>query len=77
MEKRLRPGKVFIDWSQNNPYKTTICVYSLRAGRTPTVSAPVTWDEVADADFTAADLTLHTVPQRIAEFGDLHAGLLK
>jgi len=76
MEKRLRPGKVFIDWSQNNPYKTTICVYSLRAGRTPTVSAPVTWDEVADADFTAADLTLHTVPQRIAEFGDLHAGLL-
>jgi bifunctional non-homologous end joining protein LigD len=76
MEKRLRPGKVFIDWSQNNPYKTTICVYSLRAGHTPTVSAPLTWEEVEEGDFTAADLTLHTVPERVEEYGDLHAGLL-
>ncbi len=76
MEKRLRPGKVFIDWSQNNPYKTTICVYSLRAGYRPTVSAPLTWDEVTDGAFTAEDFTLHTMLERVEELGDLHEGLL-
>lgn len=47
MTKRLRTGKVFLDWSQNNAAKTTVAPYSLRAGPTPTVSAPLTWDEVA------------------------------
>src|SRR3954468_23806314 len=47
MKKSLRAGKVLVDWSQNDPHKTTVCVYSLRAKETPTVSTPVTWDEVA------------------------------
>src|SRR3954471_13356421 len=47
MKKSLRTGKVLVDWSQNDPHKTTVCVYSLRAKETPTVSTPVTWDEVA------------------------------
>ena len=46
MAKALRKGKVFVDWSQNDEHKTTICVYSLRAKEEPTVSTPVTWDEV-------------------------------
>ncbi len=48
MSKAVRKGKVFVDWSQNDEHKTTICVYSLRAREEPTVSAPVTWDEVAN-----------------------------
>ncbi len=47
MQKHLRGGKVLVDWSQNDPHKTTVCVYSLRAKEHPTVSTPVTWDEVA------------------------------
>ena len=46
MKKDLRVGKVFVDWSQNDDHKTTICVYSLRAREQPTVSTPVTWQEV-------------------------------
>jgi len=46
MSKAVRKGKVFVDWSQNDKHKTTICVYSLRAREEPTVSTPVTWDEV-------------------------------
>src|SRR5215813_8684385 len=46
MSKSVRKGKVFVDWSQNDEHKTTICVYSLRAKEEPTVSTPVTWDEV-------------------------------
>jgi bifunctional non-homologous end joining protein LigD len=46
MKKNLRTGKVFVDWSQNDEHKTTIAVYSLRAREHPTVSTPVTWDEV-------------------------------
>ena len=77
MAKARRVGKVFIDWSQNNPAKTTIASYSLRGRTTPTVATPVTWDEVAatrrpaDLTFTAPDL-----PSRIAEHGDLLAPLL-
>ena len=48
MSKALRKGKVFVDWSQNDEHKTTICVYSFRAKEEPTVSTPVTWDEVAN-----------------------------
>jgi len=46
MTKRLRPGKVLVDWSQNDEHKTTVTVYSLRARERPTASTPVTWDEV-------------------------------
>jgi bifunctional non-homologous end joining protein LigD len=46
MSKALRKGKVFVDWSQNDEHKTTVCVYSLRAKEEPTVSTPVSWDEV-------------------------------
>ena len=46
MRKALRKGKVLIDWSQNDEHKTTVNVYSLRAREQPTVSTPVTWQEV-------------------------------
>lgn len=77
MDKRLRGGKVFIDWSQNNPAKTTIAPYSLRATERPTVSAPLTWDEVEDAG-SPADLrfTADEVRARVDEHGDLFAPLL-
>jgi bifunctional non-homologous end joining protein LigD len=77
MAKTLRPGKVLLDWSQNNAAKTTVSVYSLRARDTPTVSTPVTWAEVeacrepGDLVFTSDD-----VLARVAEHGDLFAPLL-
>jgi bifunctional non-homologous end joining protein LigD len=74
MAKALRPGKIFIDWSQNNPAKTTVTPYSLRARAQPTVSTPLTWAEVERGTglvFTAAD-----VLARIAEHGDLYAPVL-
>jgi bifunctional non-homologous end joining protein LigD len=77
MRKDLRPGRVLLDWSQNNPAKTTVSVYSLRARAAPTVSTPVTWDEVAaarepeDLAFTAAEAL-----DRVARLGDLFAPLL-
>ncbi len=46
MKKNLRQGKVFVDWSQNDQHKTTVCVYSLRAKERPMVSTPVDWDEI-------------------------------
>src|SRR5213082_1300969 len=48
MSKAVRKGKVFVDWSQNDEHKTTVCVYSLRAKEEHTVSTPVTWEEVAN-----------------------------
>src|ERR1700722_1525649 len=77
MTKSARPGKVLIDWSQNNGAKTTIAPYSLRARDLPTVSTPVTWDEVA-ACGSVADLTF-TAPDvlaRVEAHGDLFAALL-
>ena len=74
MAKELRPRKVFVDWSQNNPAKTTVAPYSLRAKDTPTVSTPLTWDEVAAGgaiSFTAAE-----VLERVEEHGDLWAPVL-
>ena len=79
MRKEIRPGKVFIDWSQNDEHKTTVCVYSLRARERPTVSTPVTWDEVADcADTGDGDLLVFEAPDTVARFndhGDLFAPL--
>jgi bifunctional non-homologous end joining protein LigD len=74
MAKRLRPGKVFIDWSQNSAAKTTVSPYSLRAQSTPTASAPMAWDEVeagAVRQFGSAE-----VLERIEEYGDLFEDLL-
>ncbi|HET8680395.1 MAG TPA: non-homologous end-joining DNA ligase [Micromonosporaceae bacterium] len=75
MAKRLRPGKVFIDWSQNNAAKTTVAPYSLRAMPMPTVSAPLTWDEVASGAVTAGELTASVVLDRVEKHGDLLAAL--
>lgn len=55
MAKLLRPGKVFIDWSQNNGAKTTIAPYSLRGRDQPTVAAPRTWDELDDPGIAHLD----------------------
>jgi bifunctional non-homologous end joining protein LigD len=76
MEKRARPGKVFIDWSQNNPAKTTVAAYSLRARPQPTASAPVRWEEV-EACETVADLTFTApeVRERLESDGGLLADL--
>ncbi len=72
MAKRERPGKVFIDWSQNNPAKTTVAVYSIRANPQPTVSTPLTWDEVADCDHPEQlRLTTADVLARVEAHGDL------
>ena len=75
MAKALRPGKVFIDWSQNDEHKTTVCVYSLRARERPTVSTPVAWEEVEAAARGDASLVFETqdVLARIADHGDLFA----
>jgi len=78
MTKSLRPGKVLVDWSQNNAAKTTVSVYSLRARPQPTVSTPVSWDEVAEAAERRTRLvfTADDVLARIDEYGDLFAPLL-
>jgi bifunctional non-homologous end joining protein LigD len=74
MTKAKRVGKVFIDWSQNAVYKTTICAYSLRARPRPTVSTPVTWDEVeAAADGAPLSFEAPDVLERVAALGDLFA----
>lgn len=81
MTKKLRRGKVFVDWSQNTKSKTTIAVYSLRAKERPTVSTPLTWDEVAsglrsgDEDRLAFDSD--AVLERIERHGDLFEPVLK
>jgi bifunctional non-homologous end joining protein LigD len=76
-ERDKRKDKVLIDWLQNASFKTTIGVYSLRARVQPTVSTPVTWDEVTAADF-AEDLRFKTddVLARVNEHGDLWADML-
>ena len=71
-KKELRKGKVLIDWSQNAYFKTTICAYSLRARPHPTVSTPVTWDEVDDAaSGEALSFEAHEVLERVEQMGDL------
>jgi bifunctional non-homologous end joining protein LigD len=79
--KHLRGGKVLIDWLQNDPTRSMIAPYSLRALPWPTVSAPVTWDEIQAADETGkAELltfTARDVPQRIAEHGDMFRPVLE
>jgi len=80
MMKSLRPGKVLIDWSQNDEHKTTVSVYSLRAKATPTVSTPVTWDEVEAASKKrkagAMIFESEAVSRRVEAQGDLFAPVL-
>lgn len=81
MSKARRKNHVFIDWSQNSTNKTTAAVYTLRGRDQPTVSAPLTWDEVADAvKMKDANLLLHTtedVLERVKDAGDLFADVLQ
>lgn len=72
MAKEQRPGRVFVDWSQNDRHKTTVAPYSLRIRERPTASTPITWDELHDAT-SAADLEfdLHETASRVERFGDL------
>ena len=77
MARARRRGRVFVDWSQNNPHKTTIGSYSLRGRARPTVATPLTWDEVRAARRPdELVFTLHDLPARLAEHGDLLAPLL-
>jgi len=80
MTKSLRPGKVLIDWSQNNPGKTTVSPYSMRAVERPSASTPVTWDEVAASADTGDPERLRFGPgdvlARVEKDGDLFAPLL-
>jgi bifunctional non-homologous end joining protein LigD len=72
MAKVERPGRIFIDWSQNSRHKTTICPYSLRARPTPTVSTPVSWEEVEDAaEGMPLSFTAGQVLDRVEDLGDL------
>jgi bifunctional non-homologous end joining protein LigD len=76
MRKELRKGKVFIDWSQNNTAKTTVAPYSLRARPRPTVSTPLTWEEVEGAsEQTALTFEFDDVLERVGRLGDLLADM--
>jgi bifunctional non-homologous end joining protein LigD len=80
MRKALRKGKVLIDWSQNDQHKTTVNVYSLRARERPTVSTPVTWQEVNAAvesdDPHSLSFDSDAVLKRVERQGDLFALVL-
>ncbi|MFI9242968.1 non-homologous end-joining DNA ligase [Streptomyces sp. NPDC053086] len=76
MTKSLRPGKVFVDWSQNAARKTTAAPYTVRARRTPLVSAPVTWEEVAGCRNPAQlEFQADDIAPRLQDLGDLMAPL--
>jgi bifunctional non-homologous end joining protein LigD len=81
MSKEIRKGKVFVDWSQNHPRKTTVAVYSMRARERPTVSTPVSWDEVehcakkGDAEMLVFETS--DVLKRVEKHGDLFAPVLE
>ncbi|HWF91254.1 MAG TPA: non-homologous end-joining DNA ligase [Terriglobales bacterium] len=81
MKKALRTGKVLVDWSQNDQHKTTIAVYSLRARERPTVSTPVSWDEVERAfkkkDAEILRFEAEGVLKRVEKMGDLFAPTLE
>jgi bifunctional non-homologous end joining protein LigD len=78
--KTLRPGKILVDWSQNDEHKTTVCVYSPRARDRPTVSTPLTWDEVRAAldaqDASSLVVEMDQMLARVEEQGDLFAETL-
>jgi bifunctional non-homologous end joining protein LigD len=78
MAKNRRPGKIFVDWSQNAHHKTTIAPYSLRAREEPTVSTPVAWDEVeaCAAGDAVLRFTSDDVLDRVERLGDLFEPVL-
>ena len=80
MKKAIRTNKIFVDWSQNDEHKTTVSVYSLRAREHPTVSTPITWDEVERTlkkkDSNLLVFESHQTLQRVEKIGDLFAPLL-
>jgi bifunctional non-homologous end joining protein LigD len=82
MTKSLRAGRVLIDWSQNDPHKTTVSVYSLRATATPLISTPLDWEEVGlgSRRRRGREQPLSLVPtgllRRVERDGDLFAGVL-
>ena len=74
MTKAKRPGKVFLDWSQNSGSKTTVSPYSLRGKERPTAATPLTWEEVeegAEDDLALDQFTMGEVLERVAELGDV------
>jgi bifunctional non-homologous end joining protein LigD len=81
MQKNLCAGKVLVDWSQIDPHNTTVCAYSLRAKKHPTVSTPVTWDEVNIAmkrkNSKLLTFELDDVLKRVKKYGDLFAPVFK
>ena len=80
MSKDKRPRRVFVDWSQNDSHKTTVCAYSLRIRERPTVSTPLAWSEIEDAidngDGQALSFEAADVLDRIERFGDLYSETL-
>ena len=80
MAKDLRPGKVLIDWSQNDEHKTTVSVYSPRAREHPTISTPLAWEEVEQAVRRRREPSLSAEPrellERVERNGDLFEPLL-
>ncbi|GAA3199076.1 non-homologous end-joining DNA ligase [Actinocorallia longicatena] len=74
MERKLRTGKIFLDWSQNSGPKTTVAPYSLRAAASPSVSTPLTWAEIEAGDPVRS--SPDEVLARVEEHGDLFAPLL-
>ena len=80
MSKEVRRGRVFVDWSQNDRHKTTVCAYSMRATAVPSVSTPIGWDEIEHVVDTGDGASLTFDPaaalERVDEFGDLYAGSL-
>jgi DNA ligase D len=71
--KEERGRRVFIDYNQNARDRTIASAYSVRARRDATVSAPVTWDELPDAE--TKDFTLASMPKRFEKHGDVQAGI--
>jgi bifunctional non-homologous end joining protein LigD len=77
MTREKRKGKVFVDWSQNDRHKTTVCAYSMRLQDHPTISTPLSWDEVSDVtDPDELFFLASEVPDRVEEVGDYFADAL-
>ncbi|HZL49237.1 MAG TPA: DNA ligase D [Solirubrobacteraceae bacterium] len=77
MTKDLRPGKVLIDWSQNDEHKTTVCVYSLRARERPTISTPLLWEEVEKGSRSRRELELSAEPKELLRRAERHGDLFE
>jgi bifunctional non-homologous end joining protein LigD len=81
MKRELRPGKVYVDWQQNEDFKTTVCAYSLRAREQPTASTPLRWKEIETAadegDEAALVFDAAAVLERAERHGDLFAATLE